>query len=156
MWQFIWEERLKAGEYRYKLLIDDIWTEDPQNTNFITDEYGEKVSYFVLSEDLIPEKANPIWIEKDIYEFKYYDGKARSVSLVGNFNNWNPYKNVLKFKGAGEFSVRIRLKPGLYAYGFVVDERWIPDPMNLKQYRDSIGNIVSVFYAGEKKFSKKR
>ena len=153
MWQYVWNERLKKGEYRYKILIDDIWAEDPQNTNFIINDYGEKVSYFILNEDLIPEKTNPLWIEKDTYEFKYYDEKARVVSLVGNFNNWNPYKHILKFNGAGEFSIRIRLKPGLYVYCFVVDEKWLPDPLNLKQYRDSIGNIVNVFYADKKRDS---
>ncbi|MGC8765813.1 MAG: glycogen-binding domain-containing protein [Brevinematia bacterium] len=154
MWQYVWDERLKRGEYRYKLLVDDIWIGDPQNTNFIIDDFGEKVSFFVLEEDLIPEKTNPLWIDKDIYEFKYYSDRANSVSLVGNFNNWNPYRHILKFNGAGEFSIRIRLKPGLYVYCFVVDEKWIPDPLNLKQYKDSTGNIVSVFYAGKKKGSK--
>lgn len=151
MWQYIWYDRLKKGKYMYRLLVDDVWIEDPQNTNFIINDFGEKISFFTLDEDLIPEKTNPLWITKDIYEFKYYDNKARSVSLVGNFNNWNPYSHVMKFNGAGEFSIRLRLKDGLYVYCFVVDDKWKPDPLNLKQYRDSIGNVVSIFYAGNKK-----
>jgi len=146
MWQFVWEERLKKGRYRYRYVIDDIWTYDPNNTNFIVDDNGDRISYFDLEEDFIPEFTNPLWIEKDIYEFKYFDEKAKNVSLVGNFNNWNPYKHVMKYRGAGEFSIRIRLKPGIYAYCFVVDDNWVSDPKNLKQFRDSVGNIVSVFY----------
>ncbi len=150
MWQYIWDERLEKGNYKYRLLVDDVWINDPQNTNFIVDSYGEKISFFELEEDLIPNTKNPVWIKKDIYEFRYHDTKAKNVYLVGNFNNWNPYKTQLQFKGAGEFSVRLRLKEGLYVYCFVVDDKWIPDSRNLNQYSDGFGNTVSIFYVKRK------
>ena len=155
MWQFVWEERLKAGEYRYRILVDDIWTSDPQNTNFIIDSYGEKISFFILENDFIPKSSNPLWIEKDVYEFKYIDKKANFVSLVGNFNNWNPFKHQMSSKEPGEFKIRIKLNPGIYVYCFVVDDKWTPDPKNLKQFRDAAGNIVSVFYVDKKNKSVK-
>ncbi len=150
MWQYVWDERLEKGNYKYRFLVDDVWINDPQNTNFIVDSYGEKISFFDLEEDLIPDNKNPVWIKKDIYEFRYYDTKARNVYLVGNFNNWNPYKTPLQFKGAGEFSVRLRFKPGLYVYCFVVDDKWVPDSRNLNQYSDNMGNTVSIFYVKKK------
>ncbi len=151
MWQYVWDERLEKGVYNYRILVDDVWINDPQNTNFIVDSFGEKISFFELKNDLIPEKSNPVWIKKDIFEFKYYDKNARNVYLVGNFNNWNPYKNPMKYNGAGEFTTRIRLKEGVYAYCFVVDDKWMPDPLNLNQYSDTLGNTVSVFFVKKKK-----
>ena len=148
-WQFSWSDRLKKGSYRYKLVIDDIWTFDPYNTNFIMDESGQKLSVLKLEEDFIPHIKFPLWLDKDIYLFKYEDKHAKTISLVGNFNNWNPYSHPLVNKGGGEFEIKMRLKPGLYMYSFVIDGDWKADYNNLNQYRDSVGNIVSILYVKE-------
>ena len=144
-----WNKRLKAGTYRYKLIVDDIWIADPLNTNFIIDSSGQRVSTFTLDKDFIPHKRYPLHIGGEHYRFQYQDSKAQNVSLVGDFNNWNPYATALKYKGAGVFEIDIKLKPGFHVYCFVADDAWVPDPNNLRQYADETGTIVNVFYVSK-------
>ncbi len=149
-WQYSWETRLPKGIYKYKLMVDDIWINDPNNTNVITDDSGQPVSYFELKEDFIPGATYPLWLEKDLYQFKYENISAKSVSLVGDFNNWNPYLTILTNMGAGEFFVKVRLKPGIHSYCFVVDDEWKADPNNLNQYSDRTGTIINIIYVPER------
>lgn len=149
-WQYIWQERLPKGIYKYKLIVDDIWISDPNNTNYIIDDSGQAVSYFVLKEDFIPSATYPLWLEKDVYLFKYENLNAGNVSLVGDFNNWNPYSTPMTNSGAGEFSASVRLKPGMHSYCFVVDDDWKADPNNLNQFSDRTGAIISIFYVPDR------
>lgn len=155
-WQYIWDTRLTKGIYKYKYIIDNIWINDPMNTNIIIDESGQMVSYFELKEDFIPHAKYPLWIERDLYEFKFESTKAKSVYLVGDFNNWNPFNIPLKPEGPNEFKTRVRLKPGMHTYCFIVDGDWKADPENLRQYKDEVGNIVSIIFVKDKKTAGKK
>jgi hypothetical protein len=53
---------------------------------------------------------------------------AASVSLVGDFNQWNPGAIPLRRLGDGTWIVDVPLTPGRYAYAFVVDGRIVMDP----------------------------
>ncbi len=150
IWTRTWEDRLLKGTYRYKLIIDDIWTADPYNTNFILDPSGQKVSTFTLEDDFIPNKKFPLLLSGSTWLFQFVDYEARQVALVGDFNNWDPYTNPLVYKGAGVFEIKVKLKPGIHTYCFVVDDEWIPDPNNLKQFADATGSIINVLKVEKK------
>ncbi len=145
-WIFAWDKRLSKGVYQYKLIVDEIWINDPNNTNFTIDDSGQEVSYFELKDDFIPYAKYPLWLENGTYLFKYDSTTARDVFLVGDFNNWNPFNLSMTNKGAGEFYIKISLKPGLHTYCFVVDGEWKTDPNNRDQYSDEVGNIVNTIY----------
>jgi hypothetical protein len=55
---------------------------------------------------------------------------ASSVSVVGDFNDWDPSGTPLRPTGrSGVWSVELRLKPGRYRYTFLIDgNRWAGDP----------------------------
>lgn len=55
---------------------------------------------------------------------------ASQVSLVGDFNDWDPDAMPLRATADGEvWSVTVPLAPGRHEYAFVVDgTRWVPDP----------------------------
>jgi len=59
--------------------------------------------------------------------------QARSISVVGNFNDWKPEATPLTFIGGTNWSRELSLAPGRYEYRFVVDGRWV-DPPNAKAY----------------------
>jgi hypothetical protein len=59
--------------------------------------------------------------------------KARSVSVVGTFNNWTPGATRLVFIGGRKWIRELNLAPGRYEYRFVVDDKWM-DPPNAKAY----------------------
>jgi hypothetical protein len=54
---------------------------------------------------------------------------AKSVFLVGDFNNWNPTLEQM-YSVDGKFEVSLYLLPGIYRYKFVVDGTWVVDPEN--------------------------
>ena len=53
---------------------------------------------------------------------------AGQVSVVGDFNNWESQKHPLQKDANGVWSCHMPLPAGRYAYCFVVDGVWQPDP----------------------------
>jgi hypothetical protein len=55
---------------------------------------------------------------------------ARTVTLVGSFNDWDPAATPLRAEASGGvWVVEVPLEPGRHEYAFVVDgERWLADP----------------------------
>jgi hypothetical protein len=54
---------------------------------------------------------------------------ASSISVVGDFNDWNPSITPLERSRDGRWTVRLKLRPGRYRYSYLVDgTRWVADP----------------------------
>jgi hypothetical protein len=65
---------------------------------------------------------------------------ARSVSVAGDFNGWNPAQTPLERSDGGMWTATIPLKPGRYEYMFVVDgKQWIADPLATDAATDGFG-----------------
>lgn len=62
--------------------------------------------------------------------FQYRDSIPKTVSVVGDFNDWDP-EPMTKSK-THAWTLSLQLEPGEYAYNFVVDGRLIRDPSNRK------------------------
>lgn len=70
---------------------------------------------------------------------------ARSVSVAGDFNGWNPARTTLKRADGGIWTVTLLLKPGRYEYMFVVDgTHWIADPLATEEIGDGFGSRNAV------------
>ncbi len=71
---------------------------------------------------------------------------ARQVALAGDFNGWKPDEIFLAdTTGRGHFSVALPLRPGRYAYMFVVDgASWVTDPRAEAYRDDGFGNLNAV------------
>jgi 1,4-alpha-glucan branching enzyme len=65
--------------------------------------------------------------EKQV-EFSLFAPQAKSVSVGGTFNRWNPVASSLKKDFQGNWKGSIPLKPGRYQYRFFVDGKWADDP----------------------------
>lgn len=67
----------------------------------------------------------------------------KTVAVAGDFSDWN-YLDMEKVK-ENCWKITIRLRPGKYAYGFLVDgKEWVPDPSAPRQIADGFGNLNSV------------
>ncbi|MGC8777336.1 MAG: glycogen-binding domain-containing protein [Candidatus Caldatribacteriaceae bacterium] len=67
----------------------------------------------------------------------------RTVAVAGDFSDWN-YLDMEKGQG-NSWRITIRLRPGKYEYGFLVDgKEWVPDPNAPRQIADGFGNLNSV------------
>ena len=65
---------------------------------------------------------------------------ARSVSVAGDFNGWNPRQTKLERSEGGMWTTTIVLKPGRYQYMFVIDgKQWVADPLAEEGAGDGFG-----------------
>jgi hypothetical protein len=85
----------------------------------------------------------------NVVRFVFADPGARSVQLVGDFNEWTRGATNLKPSGApGVWSVSVPLHPGRHEYAFIVNgTRWIADPLATRS-SDDFGTESSVIHVG--------
>jgi hypothetical protein len=81
-----------------------------------------------------------------MFSLKY--PQARSVSLIGSFNQWNPEGFEMRARGGGEFWVfEIELPEGRHEYAFLVDGKLVmADPSSPFSESDGFGNRNSIVY----------
>jgi len=70
--------------------------------------------------------------------------QAESVSLVGDFNNWDPVSHSMKKDKKGVWKVSLNLGPGIYQYNFYVDGDWQNDPHCTEYVENPFGTLNSV------------
>jgi 1,4-alpha-glucan branching enzyme len=77
-------------------------------------------------------------------QFSLTADTATSVSLVGEFNNWNPDADPMQ-KDENERWIKIKmLPPGKIEYKFWVDGEWVQDPENLRTCPNCFGTQNSI------------
>ena len=70
--------------------------------------------------------------------------QAQSVSLVGDFNNWNPASHPMKQMPDGAWLLMVDLPHGHHRYGFIVDGALTLDPRAQGITRNGRGERVSL------------
>ena len=81
-------------------------------------------------------------------EIAFFAPSASSVAVVGDFNEWNPGSHRMEQgDAAGVWRVKMKLSPGVYEYGFLIDGRdWSKDPNAEKFHADGFGGENSVLF----------
>jgi 1,4-alpha-glucan branching enzyme len=69
---------------------------------------------------------------------------AKKVSLVGEFNNWNPDADPMQIDKNGKWTKTKMLSPGNIEYKFWVDGQWIQDPENMRTCPNCFGTLNNV------------
>jgi 1,4-alpha-glucan branching enzyme len=59
--------------------------------------------------------------------FSFESMDAKNVTLMGDFNNWNPKTHPMKSDGKGAWKKTVMLFPDRYEYRFLVDGQWCND-----------------------------
>ena len=90
---------------------------------------------------VVPEGARAAQVK-----FVLVAPQASEVTVVGNFNDWNPATHPLQRTATGgTWSVTIPLEAGRHEYSFVVDgKHWMPDPAAPLAPEDGFGVANSV------------
>lgn len=70
--------------------------------------------------------------------------QAQSVSLVGDFNEWNPAAHPMKRQPDGAWFLTVELHHGHHRYAFRVDGVLTLDPMAQGITRNDAGERVSL------------
>ena len=128
---------------RYRLIVDGLWTVDPNNPRVVTDRWGVRVSKLLLPP---PGRADqyPIVRETENVEFRFSAEAGQRVTIVGSFNGWDPFMTPMTETEPGVYERRLRLTPGEHLYYFMVNGLRIADPRNADQRWGADGMIVSV------------
>lgn len=77
-------------------------------------------------------------------KFEFFAPPANTVLLAGDFNNWGAEKITLIRDRKGLWSTKLSLKPGRYQYKFIVDGKWVTDPVNSTSIRNQFGTENSL------------
>lgn len=86
-----------------------------------------------------------------LVQFMLVAPNASSVSVVGDFNDWDPAATPLREAAdAGVWTITVPLSAGRHQYVFMVDgNRWTPDPAAPVAIEDGFGMPNSVITVGE-------
>jgi 1,4-alpha-glucan branching enzyme len=83
-------------------------------------------------------------VKKRRIKMIFSEAKAKTVSLVGDFNEWNPNRHPMKMREEGTWEKIIVLPPGKYEYKYLVDGTWENDPLNHHTCYNSFGTLNNV------------
>jgi hypothetical protein len=80
--------------------------------------------------------------------FSFYHPQARSVSLIGSFNQWNPEGFEMQPQpGSHRWLLELRLPPGRHTYAFLIDgSAAVADPDCTFSESDGFGNKNSILF----------
>jgi 1,4-alpha-glucan branching enzyme len=76
--------------------------------------------------------------------------KAREVSLVGDFNNWDTGANSMKLDKNGSWKVSLIFPPGRYEFKFFVDGKWREGSKDKQTVPNCFGTLNHVLIVPEK------
>jgi len=122
--------QMKPGRYLFKYVVDgEKWVND---ANLPKADDGNS---------LLEVKTDSSGVD---VRFQLDAPDAKSVFVAGEFNQWNATANPLTKDESGKWNTALKLKPGRYAYKFIVDDQWRPDPGNPESAPDGLGGQNSV------------
>lgn len=76
--------------------------------------------------------------------FSFALDKAREVSLLGDFNNWDTTAHPMVNDGSGIWKKTVMIEPGKHEYKFLADGQWTEDPRNDQTCVNCFGTYNSV------------
>lgn len=101
---------------------------------------------FPLCSGCGPKSLSPQVVSEGV-RFSYSAPAAKSVSIAGSFNHWNPDHDRLRGPSEeGIWTIVLPLSPGRYEYRFVVNgKEWVLDP-SVPSVDDGLGDKNSVLF----------
>jgi hypothetical protein len=138
-------KRSEALEYR--VIVDGVWTVDPANPERRTDP----ASGLELSVARVPNLSD---LHLGLYRLLGDDGRTarflfraasgESVSVSGDFDNWDPFIHAMPETSPGQYQLDLPLPPGTHYYCFIYRGESLSDPLNPAKASSADGKIVSV------------
>ncbi|MFN3529680.1 MAG: glycogen-binding domain-containing protein [Bacteroidia bacterium] len=129
-----WENRLMLADYFVK-------------NNFNTDQFYPTASYGI---NRFKDNFNPIKHQNRVRLVLKGHEQARQVYISGSFNSWST-GNTPMLRDADGWYFESDLPPGKHLYKFIVDGKWLSDPLNLQQERDGFRGHNSVLFVYNKR-----
>jgi 1,4-alpha-glucan branching enzyme len=132
-------------EFRYRIVVDGLWMSDPANPNVDTDTLGNAVSVYQLEKEPARALVNPKRERDGAITFTFRGASGRRVSVAGDFNNWDPFIDLLAETAPGTYTLTLRVPAGAHWYVFFYNGRRFLDSWNPQTGADPEGATVSYF-----------
>jgi 1,4-alpha-glucan branching enzyme len=145
----VWYYFKKADDdheiYAYKYLVDGTWSIDPQNRSRKYSQVGSFISTVLAPEVRFSTQVTYRILNRNTVEFRIYKPNARFISLVGDFNNWNPEHDLMRKGSDGIWRLTKSLPSGrTYSYNFFIDGEWEVDLYNPNSGSNQLGILCSI------------
>jgi Glycogen recognition site of AMP-activated protein kinase len=137
----------ESGSLEYRVIIDGVWTLDPANPERVSDS----ATGLELSSAAVPRLSD---LHLGLYRILGDDGrtahfifrgaKGESVTVCGDFNNWDPFIHAMCETSPGVYQLELPLSQGRHYYDFVYRGEELPDPLNPAKAATRDGKEVSV------------
>lgn len=144
VWYYFLTGAIAEGRARYKFQVDGVWVHDSRNTVNDDDGMGSYVSILPALDAFEGEQLTYRALGDKLFEFRLHRPKARIISLVGDFNNWNPENDPLSRGRDGIWRLRKKLHRGNFRYCYVVDGEWTVDVYNRDTASSDTGQACSI------------
>ncbi|NLM00309.1 MAG: isoamylase [Treponema sp.] len=131
----------KLSSVSYKLIIDGLWTLDPNNTMTSFNPATNLRFSTVLIENMGEEKTELIGENK--VRFVYHDKTGETVRLAGTFTNWDSFIYELTESSPGVYEIIIPLSKGVHYYNYYKGTQAFTDKKNPNKAYTPDGRKVS-------------
>lgn len=134
------------GPLAYRLIVDGLWQTDPANPDQGRDDQGIAVSFVQQPHETGYTKlTSPVAGYDGEVEFIYHGKPGQRVSVMGSFNQWDPFLHPMDEEEPGVYTLKVTLLAGPVQYLYVVGTRHVVDPANPRSVWDANRNQYSVF-----------
>jgi hypothetical protein len=137
----------RAEPLEYRIVVDGVWTVDPSNPERRTDpSTGLQLSIarVPLLSDLHLGSYKLLDEDGKVARFLFRGASGESVTVCGDFDNWDPFIHALSETTPGIYQLDLPLPPGRHYYAFVYRGQPLSDPLNPLKAATADGREVSV------------
>ena len=128
--------------FTYQLVVDGLWTTDPQNPSSVYDpQTGIRTSKITLAQ---PQKTETQQNRTGTVHFVYKGQSGEQIRLGGNFTNWDSWIYELQETTPGVYELDLALAPGTYYYSFYHGITPLLDDTNSQHAYTSDGRKISM------------
>ena len=117
-------------ELNYRVVLDGLWTKDPQNDDCFFD-YTLGVTVSKVKTPLTKLYRTKI-LENGFVQFYFQAAANENVRLAGSFNGWDPFMYEMEEVRSGEYFLTLPLPAGEWTYAFFIGSTQYKDPTNPK------------------------
>ena len=138
---FIMKKPKKISQVSYRLVVDGLWTTDPNNERTVFDE-SEGI---LLSQLIIPNEDPSVTetLPSGMTRFVCFEKSGQNIRVGGSFTNWDSWIYTMKEVSPGRYEIDIPLPQGTHYYAYYKGITAFIDSTNpLKGYSND-GKIVS-------------
>jgi hypothetical protein len=139
---YIAEVPPECRQLNYRMVIDGLWTTDPQNKSEAYDyRNGMMVSTLPVDYYEVFKTSN---VSNDRVRFAWTGASGKSITLAGTFNNWDPFMYDLTETSPGKYELVLPLPAGTWYYAYFEGTSQLTDYTNDDRVYTKDGRVASV------------